>query len=194
MVWTHIHGTSDYNTSLFSAYQPCDSSTPGVNTVLAQHTIHLPAGSKEPREQFLLDLADAIRTRQDVGDIIMLGADLSQEVWHRHIHQYFLDLQMHNAITTRHPRLSPPATSHKNDSCIPINGIWCSIGIQPTAAGFFHYGDATPLQSHTYLGRLQPLGYWPNFVLTLPDCVHQTLGTLAATTSTPSPDWKKKKF
>jgi hypothetical protein len=143
-VWTRIHGTSVYNTSLFSAYRPCVSSNPGVNTVLAQHSRHLPAGSKEPREQFLLDLANAIQARQAVGDIIILGADLNQDVRHRRLREYFADLHMHNAITIRHPHLSSPATCHKNDSCTPIDGIWCSLGLHPVEAGFLRFGDATP--------------------------------------------------
>jgi hypothetical protein len=120
------------------------SSSPGVNTALAQHSRHLLAGSKDPREQFLLDLADAIRARQEVGDIIILGADLHQDVRHRHIREYFPGLQMHNAITIRHPHLSPPATCYKNDSRIPINGIWCSLRLHPVEAGFLRFGDATP--------------------------------------------------
>jgi hypothetical protein len=59
--WTRIQGTSDYNTSVFSAYRPCVSSSAGVNTVHAQHEQHLGAGSKPPRTQFLLDLAEAIQ-------------------------------------------------------------------------------------------------------------------------------------
>jgi hypothetical protein len=51
---------------------------------------------------------------------------------------------MHNAIFKRHAHLSPPATCHKNDSRVPIDSFWCSVGIHPVAAGFLKYGDATP--------------------------------------------------
>jgi hypothetical protein len=95
--------------------------------VFAQHTRHLPTNSQAPRAHFLLDLAVAIRARQAEGDIIILGADLNQDVRHRNIHQYFAVLQMHNAILDCHPHASPPATCHKNDSRIPIDGIWCSL-------------------------------------------------------------------
>jgi hypothetical protein len=142
--WTRIQGTSDYNTSLFSAYIPCASSNPSVNTVYVQHTHHLSTTSEEPRTQFLLDLAEAIRTRQAAGDIIIVGADLNQDVRHRRIHQFFQELQMYNAILTHHAHLSPPATCHKNDSRVPVDSIWCSIGIHPVVAGFLKYGDATP--------------------------------------------------
>jgi hypothetical protein len=39
--WTRLQGTSDYNTSMFSAYRPCLPSGPGVNTVYAQQARHL---------------------------------------------------------------------------------------------------------------------------------------------------------
>jgi hypothetical protein len=137
--WTRIQGTSDYNMSLFSAYRPCESSNPGVNTVYAQHTRHLLSPtSEEPQAQFLLDLADAIRARQTVDDIIILGGDLNQDVCHRQIHQLFRELHMYNAVLTRHAHLSPPATNHKNNSRVPI------IGINPVAAGFIKHEDATP--------------------------------------------------
>jgi hypothetical protein len=58
--WTRIQGTSNYNTSIFSAYRPCVSSSAGVNTVHAQQARHLGYDSKAPRAQFLLDLAEAI--------------------------------------------------------------------------------------------------------------------------------------
>jgi hypothetical protein len=59
---------------------------------------------------------------------------------------------MHNAILDRHPHAShPAATCHKNDSRIPIDGIWCSIGIRPVAAGFLTFGSATP-SDHLLLG------------------------------------------
>jgi hypothetical protein len=124
-------------------------SNAGVNTVHAQHIRHFPANSKEPRQQFLLDLAKAIRTRQSEGDIIILGADLNHDVRHRSIREYFRDLQMHNAILDRHSQLSPPATCHKNDNRIPIDGIWCSIGINPVGAGFLRFGDSIPSDHRT---------------------------------------------
>jgi hypothetical protein len=128
----------------FSAYRPCNSSNAGVNTVYAQHIRHFPADSQEPRSQFLLDLTVAIRAHPAGGDIVILGADLNHDVRHRHICAYFSDLQMHNAILDQHSHLSPPATGHKNDSRTPIDGIWCSIGINPVGAGFLQFGDATP--------------------------------------------------
>jgi hypothetical protein len=104
--WTRIQGTSDYNTSLFSAYRPCASSNPGIGTVYSQHIRHLLSStSEETRTQFLLDLVDAIHARQAAGDIIILGVDLNQDVRHRQIRHFFQELQMHNAILTRHVHL-----------------------------------------------------------------------------------------
>jgi hypothetical protein len=154
---TCIQGTSDYNTSIFSAYRPRQTSNPGVNTVYAEHTRHLSTDSEEPRTQFLLDLADGIRARQAAGDIIILDANLNEDVRHRQIRQYFKELHMHNAILTRHAHLSPPATCHKKDSRVPIDSIWCSIGVDPVAAGFLKYGDATPSDHHLI---------WADFAIT----------------------------
>jgi hypothetical protein len=126
------------------------------SSVYAQHIRNLPADSQEPRSQFLLDLAMAIRAGQAKSDIIILGADLNHDVRHRRIRAYFSDLQMHNAILDWHSHLSPPATCHKNDSRTPIDGIWCSIGINPVGAGFLQFEDATP-SDH--------LSLWADFAL-----------------------------
>jgi hypothetical protein len=143
-VWMQVQGTSDYNTSFFSVYQSCVPSGAGVNTVHAQHACHFGANSKEPRAQFLIDLAVAIRARQELGDIIILGTDINQDVNSRQLHQYFRELNMHNSILIRHPNPSPPATCRRNDNRVQIDGLYFSLGIVPVAAGFLNYGDGTP--------------------------------------------------
>jgi hypothetical protein len=135
-VWMRVQGTSDYNTLFFSAYRPCMPLGAGVNTVHAQHAGHLGATSKEPRTQLLLDLAEAIKARQEQGDYIILGMDFNQEVTSRPIRKFFRDLHLHNAILSRHPNSSPPATCHRNENIVQIDGIYCSIGIVPVTAGF----------------------------------------------------------
>jgi hypothetical protein len=143
-VWTRIQGTTDYNTSIFSAYRPCLSSSTGVHTVSAQHDRHLGADSKAPRTQFLLDLADDIRSRREHGDHIIIGIDINEDVRSRPIRQWAKELNLLNAIFIRHSHLSPPATCHRNDNRVPINGLFTSIGINLVAAGFLKYGDGTP--------------------------------------------------
>jgi hypothetical protein len=116
----------------------------GVNTVHAQHARHLGATIEEPRNQFLLDLAEAMRARQEQGDYIMIGTDINQDVTSRPIRQFFRNLNLHNAIIMRHPNSSPPATCRRNENRVQIDVIYCSIGIVPVAAGFLKYGDGTP--------------------------------------------------
>jgi hypothetical protein len=62
----------------------------------------------------------------------------------RQIRQFFRDLNLHNAIITRHPNSSPPATCHRNENRVQIDGIYCSIGIVPITAGLLNYGGGTP--------------------------------------------------
>jgi hypothetical protein len=120
------------------------SSNTGVNTVNAQHARHLGAGSKEPRAQFLLDLAEVIRARQALGDHIILGTDINEDMRRYQIREWASkDLHLHNIIFTQHSHLSPAATCHRNDNRVPIDGIFASVGINVVAAGFLKYGEGT---------------------------------------------------
>jgi hypothetical protein len=148
-VWTRIQGATDYNTSIFSAYRPSLSSSAGVHTVSAQHDRHLGAHSKAPRTQFLLDLADDIRSRQEHGDHIILGIDINEDVRSRPIRQWAKELNLQNAIFIRHSHLSPPATCHRNDNRVPIDGVFNSIGIM----------SSRPVSSSTAMAHRRTIGY-----------------------------------
>jgi hypothetical protein len=115
-----------------------------VNIVHAQQARHLGPDSKAPRAQFVLDLAEAIRARQVLGDHIILGTDINEDLRSRTIRLWATKLNIYNVILTRHSHLSPPATCHHNDNRVPIDAIFASIGITVAAAGFLKYGDGTP--------------------------------------------------
>jgi hypothetical protein len=129
---------------MFSAYRPCLPSGSGVNTVYAQHACHLGTSCKDPRSQLLIDLAEAIKACQEPGDIIILGMDINQDVTSRQIHQFFRELHLRNAITIHHPQSSPPATCHRNEHRVQIDGLYCSIDTVPVATGFLQFGEGTP--------------------------------------------------
>jgi hypothetical protein len=143
--WTRMQGMRARHTTIISAYRPCTPSTPGETTAYEQHARYFGAESACPRELMLTDLAVFIQTQQAKGDIIILGMDINEDVRSRKLKKYFADLHMHEVILSRHARLSPPATCIKNDSRIPIDGIWCTTGITPVAAGYRAFGAATPL-------------------------------------------------
>jgi hypothetical protein len=73
-----------------------------------------------------------------------LGIDINEDVRSRPIRQWTKELNLHNAIFTRHSHLSPPATCHRNDNHVPIDRLYSIIGINVVAAGSLRYGDGTP--------------------------------------------------
>jgi hypothetical protein len=144
--WTRMRGIQNQHTTFVSAYRPCvpSTTTPGETTVHEQHSRYFGAESASPRGLFLRDLVTFIEGQQAKGDLIIIGMDANEDVRSRHLKEYFDKIQMHEAILSSHPRLSPPATCIKNESRIPIDSIWCSKGICPIAAGFLRFGQVTP--------------------------------------------------
>jgi hypothetical protein len=132
------------HTTIISAYWPCISSTTGETTVYEQHARYFGAESKCPRELMIIDLAEFIKARQAQGDIIVLDMDVNEDVRSRQLKKYFEDLNLQEVILKKHSNRSPPAPCIKNDSRTPIDGIWCTLGIQPVAAGYLPFGAAIP--------------------------------------------------
>jgi hypothetical protein len=141
--WTRIEGTTGFHSRIVSVYRPCTPSQQGAGTVYEQHRRTFPADT-DPREAILDDLKVEIVQWQEEGDVIVLGMDANEDTRSKTISDFFEELNMKNAILTRHSHLSPPATHTRNKNREPIDGIWVSKGIDPIGAGFLACGDACP--------------------------------------------------
>ena len=152
--WTRLRG-KDRAITIISAYRPCKPSTSGVQTVYQQHLRALPV-HQEPRQQFLVDLKECIQEHQAQGDNIILGIDLNDPAQRYDINKFFEELNMKEAIQSLHCGQRPPVTNILNDSEYPIDGIWCSIGLTATRAGYSKFREGIP-SDHRVL--------WVEFVL-----------------------------
>ena len=98
-----------------SVYRPCNSSS-GERTAWSQHKAYFNDNNddRDPRDAFLEDLKSEIQEWTQVGDQIIVGGDLNDEIRGPSIKAYFEDLGMHNLIFQKHDETLAPTTFFRN--------------------------------------------------------------------------------
>jgi hypothetical protein len=141
--WALLTGKQGIKTRIISGYRPIHDATNRVGTVYSQHQKHFNdiKSSKEPRQGFLDDLKNAITTWRQQGELIILGLDLNDNTWDSDEANQIESWGLINALKDRHPDLAPVATCNKNNRNKPIDGIWCSPGIDILQAGMTGFGS-----------------------------------------------------
>ena len=141
--WALFTGRNGIKTRVISGYRPIHDATNRVGTVYAQHQkyYHDQHIDKEPRQGFLDDLKQQIELWRDQGNIIILGLDLNANTWNSDDARQIESWGLINALKERHPNLPTVATCNKNTRNTPIDGIWCSPGIQILQAGMTGFGS-----------------------------------------------------
>jgi hypothetical protein len=134
-VLTDKHGKK---TCIITAYHPVRDGSNRTGTVYSQHQRYFidHSEAREPRMAFLDDLEAQITQWQEAGDIItILGAYLNNNTWDSNEAKHIEHWGLVNAHKMRHPDRPKVATCNKNTRNIPIDGIWCSPGIEIEQAG-----------------------------------------------------------
>jgi hypothetical protein len=135
--WAVLTGKHGKKTRIITAYRPVRDGSNRTGTVYSQHQRYFIDNEEDrkPRLAFLEDLEVQITQWQEAGDIIILGADLNDNIWDSNGAQRIEHWGLVNAHKMRHPDRPKVATCNKNTRNIPIDGIWCSPGIEIEQAG-----------------------------------------------------------
>ena len=140
--WSRIRGQQGIVTRFVSCYRPC-ANKGGEQSVYAQHRRYFNDvnDDRDPRTAFLIDLELALMTWIGMGDQIILGGDLNQDITRGEILDLFERLDMTNMIALRHDLDQLPASYVRNESGTTIDGLWATPGIVPHRCGYLEAGD-----------------------------------------------------
>ena len=81
---------------------------------------------------------------------MILGIDVNDDARNSPFARMLHRMGLNEAILGLHQNADPPETCNKNHNRKPIDGIYVTPGISPTAAGYTNYG--TVVDSATILG------------------------------------------
>jgi len=94
-----------------------------------------------PKNRFLTDLKMAIKQWQTDGDIVMVLADMNEDVRSPLIKNMFREVGMAEVITSQHQR--PPETHNRGSH--PIDGIFIPLSLlDKCQTGYLGFGEALP--------------------------------------------------
>jgi hypothetical protein len=134
------HGLGRWTWTLLSGrrgYRPVPDPSNKPTTVFSQQEKYFydQGNARNPRQAFIDDLTEQITKWKEEGNLIILGLDLNDNDWTSTAAQAIESWGLINVHTTHHPDLPTVATCNKNQSNIPIDGMWCSPGIEIISAG-----------------------------------------------------------
>ena len=138
--WTRYKGRGSSTLSIISAYRP--NPPTGPKSVYAQHNVYfLSKGVNQcPRKSFLEDLQKDLTEFMESGDQLILMLDGNCNMRDSDLQKMLTELTLHEIIINKHGNLGP-ATSKRNFSSIPIDGIWTTPGIIMEAGGYFKFDE-----------------------------------------------------
>jgi len=139
--WVWLWGNSGQVLQIISAYQPCVSL--GPLSTYQQQVWYLAKNDHMdlPKATFLVDLAKVITEWQAEGNMVIVTADMNNDIWVNPITAMLRTVGLTNGPTTLHQH--PPAMHNKGSN--PINGIFLPITlIKHCKSGYLAFGDAVP--------------------------------------------------
>ena len=149
--WMRTQGKHGHFTRVLSAYRPCKS-TATLGTVYRQQLTYWSSKGEFacPLDLFDKHLEALLGEWKESGDHIVVGIDANKDIRTGKI-QKMLTKKIHlrDAILDLHSNDSPPETCNKNTKRVPIDGIFVSHGIQPTAGGYSSYGQTASSDHRT---------------------------------------------
>jgi len=177
--WARYRGTNGVHFRAVSIYRPTLNPT-GCLSVWSQHKAYFQSinDDRDPRDAFMQDLEKEAKTWLELGDHIIIGGDVNDDIFGDDIKKLFRDeLHMKDLIYSCHPQSEAPATYVRNGNRKTIDGLWGTQGIKVHACGyieseFFFPGDHATLWADIYIesalgGPLQE-----------PDTMEATVGAL----------------
>ena len=140
--WARYRGKNGMVLRVVSVYRPCDSSG-GERTAWSQHKAYFNDNNddRDPRDAFLEDLKTEIQEWTQVGDQIIVGGDLNDEIRGPSIKAYFEDLGMHNLIFQKHDETLAPTTFFRNKKGKVMDGMWGTANISAVKCGYLEPCD-----------------------------------------------------
>ena len=100
------------------------------------------------------DLCSEIEEWLRIGDVIILGIDMNEDVRTGKLARRLKELDLKELILTTRPFASPPANFHRNTSRTPIDGIFGSETVEVFRAGYMPFDSkppAAPSDGHRFL-------------------------------------------
>jgi len=115
------------------SYRPCRNLCSHLRSVYTQHRHYFDLINCYicPQEAFLLDLAQVITEWAQMGDEILLFADLNRDIRHQDISSFATSCGLVEGILSRFPSLPSPATFKRGNHLgrSPIDGAWATPGV-----------------------------------------------------------------
>ena len=137
--WVRIQRKEDRWLRIVSAYRPVKSTDLGSSYRQQERYFRSIHTFTCPRKQFLEDLAAIMKIWLAMEDHIIVGIDANEDVRHGSVQHTMNELGLRDIILELHPGKDPPETCYKNRSRVPIDGLFATHGIVPSAGGYTRY-------------------------------------------------------
>jgi len=145
--WTRLRGKENHFLRLVSAYRPCKAD--GHLTTYQQQVQWFSKQGKAvcPRDQILADLSSQVDQWTSDGDIVIILADINEDIRTDPIRSTFQQMGLVDAVTGQHGQLGP---NKHNRGTNPIDGIFIPIALLPNvSSGYFAFGEGIPSNHRT---------------------------------------------
>lgn len=132
-----LRGNKGHKTHIVSIYRPVASS--GTTSAYQQQVAALAANFDIydcPRDVIFTDLQEMLSPWQTAGDTIIVGGNFNEDIRSTAITKFFNELFMQEAIL---PRSEQQAPNTYNRGSRPIDGIFCSAGVDIQSGGYTEF-------------------------------------------------------
>ena len=139
--WAKYQGKGGVTLRVISIYRPCSSKE--ENSVFQQQKCALQElnDDRNPRDAFLEDLREELRSWCDAGDQLVVGGDVNESVFHHSITNLFNEFNMRNLIFAVHDRTNAPQSYFNTTEGRIVDGLWGTAGLQVTKCGYLEPRD-----------------------------------------------------
>ena len=98
----------------------------------------------DPRKIFDDDICEDIKEWMDLGDNIVIGIGMNDDVRSSTFARRLEQLDLREAVLSSHPNASPLATFNRNKSRIPIDAIFVSPAVKIVKARYMPFDGKSP--------------------------------------------------
>ncbi len=135
--WTKFRGRNNHCLRIFSAYCPNPPSGPGSVAALQRTVMLARQDFRYPRMALIQDLDKEVSEVIKNGELVIIMLDGNSDMRNSPLATMLSNLNLREVILQRHGR--GVSTFWRNNSAIPINGIWASAGISVIEGGYLNY-------------------------------------------------------
>ena len=140
--WARLQGRHNFFTRIISAYKPCKNTSDLGSSYQQQPSYFRGIGEfRCPLKMFDLDLQGQLQEWLEEGDQIILGVDLNEDVRTGPTAKMLRELGLTDVLIQMHRPDVPPETNYRNNNGVPIDAIFTTPGIEPSAGGYMPYKE-----------------------------------------------------